>query len=133
VQITLCCSSKPNQEMQKLTRCICRSVLHRGHIEQARLSPAVLKPRGSGSTPTLLCRDQRSLAYRTPFSAFGTRTVLNNFRGFSGRPVAVSDPRSRRPIPVAARASRAASAAADFKPGMSATRPSTFQLTPNKI
>lgn len=127
-QLGLCCSSKPDQEMQKLTRCICRSVLHRGHIAQARLSPAVLKPCGSVSTPTLLCRDQPSLAYRTLFTAFGTRTVLNSFRGFSGRSVAVSDPRSRRPTAVAARSSRAA----EFKPGMSGTRPLTFSSHPTR-
>lgn len=131
-QLGLCCSSKHDQEMQRLTRCNVRSVLHRGHIEQARLSPAVLKSCGSVSTPTLLRQDQSALAYWTRGSAFGTRTVLDNYRGFSARPAAVSDLRFRRPIPVAARASGAASAAADFRPGMSAARPLTFQLTPNK-
>ncbi|DBA73186.1 TPA: hypothetical protein ACH3X1_011265 [Trebouxia sp. C0004] len=102
--------------MQTLTRCTVRSVLHRGLIKQARLSPAVLKSCGSVPTPTLLCRDQSSLAcWRVPFSAFGTHTVLNNFRSFSARPVDVSDPRCR-PTPVAAHASGAASGAADFKP-----------------
>jgi hypothetical protein len=123
---TICCFSKHDQEMQQLTRCTVRSVVHRGHIEQARLFPAVPKSCGSVLTPTHLRRDQSSLPYWTPFSAFGTRTVLNNFRGFSVRPFAVSDPRSRGPTPVAVRASGAASAAADFEPGMSATRPLNF-------